>query len=86
MSTHAQAFLISISTLSALVSAHSLSSTPSLNVLILMIFATRTHNYFVASSMEELFRSVDICNVLISSKKLIFITSYDVVRFYKVAK
>ena len=46
-------------------------------------FNDNLNKYFVASSTEELFKTVDVRNFLILSKKLIFITSYDVVKSFQ---
>jgi len=66
-----------------LVSVHSPSST---SLLIVLIFSDTRNKHFVASSMEELFRTAEVHNIsLILQKKLIFTASYDVYRHFIVA-
>ena len=43
-------------------------------------FNDTRNKHFVASSMEELFRTVDVRNVLYFIKETHFTTSYDVVK------
>ena len=40
------------------------------------------NKHFVASSMEELFRTADVHKSLILQKKLIFTASYDVYKYF----